>query len=105
MKEFKVKDEFRSNELSLKPGGETVIVRKKGPGDKAIICIYDKIKNPKAYMKSAWSNPAVLDVWVDSDAPIFTRECGLEVYNLIKTLSNDADLGAAVRKLYYEYKR
>jgi hypothetical protein len=42
-----VSDEFRTNHLSLKPGGSTVqIIYKNGE-----VRIYDKIKYPKAYIE------------------------------------------------------
>lgn len=42
-----VSDEFRTNHLSLKPGGSTVeVIYKNGT-----VRIYDKIKYPKAYIE------------------------------------------------------
>jgi hypothetical protein len=46
MKEIKVKDEHRTNELSLRPGGSEVTVKY---GDGRVLT-YDKIKNPEAYV-------------------------------------------------------
>lgn len=45
---FKVGDEFRTNKLSVKPGGSIVTVHFINEESK----IYDKIKNPIAYSKS-----------------------------------------------------
>jgi len=45
---FKVGDEFRTNKLSLKPGGSTVTVHLIDSDSK----IYDKIKNPGKYVAS-----------------------------------------------------
>jgi hypothetical protein len=42
---FRANDRYRQNELSLTPGGDTLIVHY---GDGRIIS-YDKIKNPEAY--------------------------------------------------------
>lgn len=45
---FIVGDEFRTNPLSLKPGGSTVTVHfEKGPAR-----VYDKIKKPKSYISA-----------------------------------------------------
>jgi hypothetical protein len=44
---YKVKDEFRKNELSLEPGGEEVLVHY--PGETRI---YDKVKYPSSFAKS-----------------------------------------------------
>lgn len=47
MSEVKVTDNYRTNPLSLKPGGSTVkVIHKKG---KAFV--YDKVKSPGAYIK------------------------------------------------------
>jgi len=48
MKELKVKDEHRTNELSLRPGGSEVTV--KYTDGRALT--YDKIKNPERYVMS-----------------------------------------------------
>ena len=48
MAAFKVGDEFRTNELSLIPGGKKVtITRENGK-----VLVYDKVKNPGKYIKS-----------------------------------------------------
>jgi hypothetical protein len=47
MSGFYVSDEFRKNTLSVTPGGSTVTIYY---GDD--FKIYDKIKNPKAYIQS-----------------------------------------------------
>lgn len=44
---MRVKDEYRTNPLSIKPGGEEVFVYYGGK-----LRIYDKVKNPLAYGKS-----------------------------------------------------
>jgi hypothetical protein len=48
MAKFYVKDKYRTNPLSLKPGGHTVSVEFEN-GD---VLSYNKIKSPKAYIKS-----------------------------------------------------
>ena len=58
-KEIKVKDQFRSNELSLEEGGATVkIIRTDG-----VVVIYDKIKSVRAYTERASKNFDVAEVW------------------------------------------
>ena len=52
---FKVSDEFRTNELSLTPGGYTVIVTKTN----GKIYEYDKIKKPYAYIRKVSEQPDV----------------------------------------------
>ncbi|MCK9446384.1 hypothetical protein M0Q50_05785 [bacterium] len=50
-----IKDEFRKNELSFQPGGVTVkVIYKDGS-----IREYDKIKNPKAYIRKILLNKNV----------------------------------------------
>ena len=55
-----VNDEFRTNELSFKPGGYTVKVLYKDGS----IRVYDKVKYPGKYIDKARSNPAVKDAFV-----------------------------------------
>ena len=57
---MKVGDEFRTNYSSLIPGGVTVIVQHID----GMIYEYDKVKNPKLYIKAALKNPSVLKAWV-----------------------------------------
>ena len=45
-KQFVVKDEYRTNPLSHKPGGYRVKICKNGK-----VYVYDKVKNPKAYAR------------------------------------------------------
>jgi hypothetical protein len=44
---YKIKDEFRKNELSLEPGGSEVIIHY---SDEARV--YDKVKNPEAFSRA-----------------------------------------------------
>lgn len=58
-KELRVTDDFRSNELSLKEGGETIkIIMKNGK-----ILIYDKIKSVKSYSQKAKKHAGVAEIW------------------------------------------
>lgn len=58
MKEFKVSDPYRHNELSLIPGGRIVRVVY---SDKRII-VYDKIKNVDAYIRRITKDSNVVEV-------------------------------------------
>ena len=48
MSGYYVSDEFRTNNLSLTPGGSTVIVELSNGETK----VYDKVKNPTAYINA-----------------------------------------------------
>lgn len=61
MKRYKVGDKFRTNFLSHKPGGCTVIVKMKD-GNKLS---YNKIKYPTSYIQAVLKNPDVLEAWID----------------------------------------
>ena len=62
MSGYYVSDEFRTNNLSLTPGGSTVIVESSNGETKA----YDKVKNWKAYVNAILDkNPNVINVQVD----------------------------------------
>jgi hypothetical protein len=58
-----VKDQFRTNELSLKPGGYTVTVVYSN-GDKRI---YNNVKNPGAYIGSITKSGNVSQALVDGE--------------------------------------
>lgn len=59
-----VADQFRTNELSLKPGGSSVSVISSDGSQK----IYTKVKNPKAYVQSILNrDPSVAKVLVDGN--------------------------------------
>ena len=67
MKEFKVGDQYRTNPLSLKPGGyEVTVVYQDGKR-----FVYDKVKKPGWYVKSIEtqgknkSHGPVTEVYVD----------------------------------------
>jgi hypothetical protein len=57
---FKVGQQYRTNELSFKPGGYTVVVEEIG-GRRFE---YDKIKYPNRYISSVKRKSNVLDAWV-----------------------------------------
>jgi len=57
---FDVKDEYRTNSLSLTPGGYTVMVEFKD----GTILFYDKIKCPNAYIERVYLNPNVKEATV-----------------------------------------
>jgi hypothetical protein len=61
MSEWRVKDEHRSNELSVMPGGSEV----KAFYANNTSLIYDKIKNVKKYCSVLMSKPDVVEIWVD----------------------------------------
>lgn len=47
MSELHVKDNYRTNPLSLQPGGSTV----KAIHERGNVFVYDKVKSPGAYIK------------------------------------------------------
>ena len=57
---FKVADKYRTNELSLIPGGYTVCVRYTDGN----VMEYNKIKKPYAYIRKLSDNPNVIDAWI-----------------------------------------
>ena len=59
-KTIKVKNKYRTNKLSIQPGGFTVCVQYKNNH----IREYDKIKNPYAYIKNIEKNSEVKKVWI-----------------------------------------
>ena len=60
LKEIKVDDQHRTNELSLTPGGGIVKILH----DDGKILIYDKIKHVKSYVDSVLArDPSVIKVW------------------------------------------
>lgn len=55
-----VGDEYRTNELSLYPGGCTVVVEKLN----GQILEYPKVKNPTAYMRKLRRSPNVKNAYI-----------------------------------------
>jgi len=59
---FYVNDEFRTNQLSLRPGGSAVKVNYAD----GLFKIYDKIKYPRAYVsKITESDTSIVSIYVD----------------------------------------
>ena len=57
---FKVGDVYRTNDLSLKPGGCTIFVI----DERGNVLEYDKVKNPEAYIrKLKRENLGIQKVW------------------------------------------
>ena len=63
MSGFKVGDKYRTNELSLRPGGYTVIVEEHDGKRYS----YDKIKYPRAYIRKVLLGQHVAKAWVQED--------------------------------------
>lgn len=59
-KKIKVGDKFRTNFLSRKPGGDTVVAKMKNGNE----ITYDKIKHPQAYLKKVLENADVVKAWI-----------------------------------------
>lgn len=60
---IKVSDDHRKNGLSLTPGGSTVsVITNKGQE-----LVYDKIKNPKAYVSRLTGDDTILEIYVDGE--------------------------------------
>ena len=57
---MKVKDKYRTNELSLRPGGCTVVVEFMD----GRVLEYDKIKNPGAYIAAMVKRSEIKDAYV-----------------------------------------
>lgn len=63
-----VRDQYRTNELSLTPGGHKVtVIYSKGANR-----VYEKVKNPNIYCISIIKNPKVVEILVD-DLPYWKR--------------------------------
>ena len=61
---FKVEDEYRTSELSLRPGGYTVVVIYNVYPQ---IREYDKIKKPYAYISKFDGDPRVIKAYVKKE--------------------------------------
>lgn len=59
----RVNEEYRTNELSLIPGGDSLTIHHKD-GKKLT---YDKIKNIQAYAKKAMQDPTVTQIWQENN--------------------------------------
>jgi hypothetical protein len=60
---IKVKDNYRTNPESHIPGGSVVETF----NDKGIRLVYDKIKNPGAYIRRITKDPSIIRVYVDGE--------------------------------------
>jgi hypothetical protein len=62
MKELKVTDQHRTNELSLTPGGGTVkILHEDGR-----LLVYDKVKSVRSYVSAALKrDTTIVQIWCD----------------------------------------
>lgn len=58
-----VHERFRTNELSLRPGGYTVTVIYSDGSQR----IYNNVKNPKAYINSIAKDETIVKALVDSE--------------------------------------
>ena len=59
-KELRVGDGYRTNQLSLRPGGYSVVVEYTN-GQKLV---YDKIKNPSAYISRVCKNDDIVSAYI-----------------------------------------
>lgn len=81
MTSLKVKDQYRTNPLSLKPGGFSVTaIHETGR-----VFIYDKVKNPSSYIRRMCleesEHGAIIEVLVD-DQSVWTANCGREIWEI-----------------------
>jgi hypothetical protein len=60
---MRVGDEFRTNQLSLKPGGSLVTVTYLSGGTKE----YDKVKYPRAYVGRITDRESIVEIRVDGN--------------------------------------
>jgi len=60
---IKVTDNFRTNPESLIPGGHTVEIF----NDEGLRLVYDKIKNPEAYINKITKDTSIQKVYVDGE--------------------------------------
>jgi hypothetical protein len=60
---IKVKDSYRTNPESHIPGGSVVETF----SDKGIRLVYDKIKNPEAYIRRITKDDSIIKVYVDGE--------------------------------------
>jgi hypothetical protein len=78
-----VEDKYRTNPLSLSPGGSTIEVHKKS----GKIMVYDKIKSPERYLREIYpkingeSDP--IERIVVENQPVFNRTDKFDFYRLI----------------------
>ena len=57
---FKVGDDYRTNPISVTPGGVTVTTI----NEKGQVLDYENIKQPYAYIKTALKNPDIIKAYI-----------------------------------------
>ena len=83
MSELHVKDNYRTNPLSLQPGGSTV----KAIHETGKDFVYDKVKNPGAYIKristdnKTKDHGAIVEILID-DVSVWTNGSGREAWEI-----------------------
>jgi hypothetical protein len=83
MSELHVKDNFRTNPLSLQPGGSTV----KAIHETGRVFVYDKVKSPGAYIKristdvKTADHGAIVEILIN-DVSVWTRGSGREAWEI-----------------------
>ena len=83
MSELHVKDNFRTNPLSLQPGGSTV----KAIHETGRVFVYDKVKSPGAYIKRISTDVKTADLGsiveiLINDVSVWTRGSGREPWEI-----------------------
>jgi hypothetical protein len=83
MSELKVTDNYRTNPLSLKPGGSTV----KSIHERGKVFVYDKVKSPGAYIKRMNTDAriaeygAIVEILID-DVSVWTNGSGRQPWEI-----------------------
>lgn len=83
MSELHVKDNYRTNPLSLQPGGSTV----KAIHETGKVFVYDKVKSPGAYIKristdiKAKDHGAIVEILIDN-VSVWTSGSGREAWEI-----------------------
>jgi hypothetical protein len=83
MSELHVKDNYRTNPLSLQPGGSTV----KAIHERGKAFVYDKVKNPGAYIKRINTDEriaeygAIVEILIDN-VSVWTRGSGRQPWEI-----------------------
>ena len=83
MSELHVNDNYRTNPLSLQPGGSTV----KAIHETGRVFVYDKVKSPGAYIKristdvKTADHGAIVEILIN-DVSVWTRGSGREPWEI-----------------------
>jgi|688.fasta_scaffold380130_3 hypothetical protein len=83
MKEIKVKEEFRTNPLSLQPGGSEV----KLFCQDGVVFIYDNIKSPTNYISKVKFKDEIVRIDVDGKQVWTSSEPGVKYWDQTSTSS------------------